>query len=270
MLTNLQVAHYQQNGFLNAGPALDQQEVAELRQDLERVLENAGKSGPQPVMCHNMARDQSQPVWQIVNIWQASPAFNMLLFNPVIAGAAAQLSGARALRIWHDQIQYKPAGVGGVNMWHQDSPYWPVLREKDQQITAWIALDDVDATNGAMSMVPGSHRWGDQIAFLHTLKDFHAMPAEFAGHPTPVELCPVQAGHVHFHHSLTWHGSHGNTSGRPRRAIALHFMNERTTYTPDGEHPMKPFIDVQTGEPITGPAFPEVWAGGAVQTPGPR
>ncbi len=263
MLSPAQVAQYQEKGFLNAGFAVPAGEVDRLRAELERVLQNAGGPGPQPVLCHNMSKNPAQPVWQIVNIWQASPAFQKLLENPVISGAAAQLCAARELRIWHDQIQYKPAGVGGVNMWHQDSPYWAVLREKDQQITAWIALDDVDASNGAMSMVPGSHRWGNQIAFLHTLKDFQAMPPEFQGHPTPVELCPVKMGHVHFHHSLTWHGSQANTSGRPRRAIALHFMNERTTYTAQGEHPMKPFIHVAEGQPIIGEAFPKVWENGA-------
>src|SRR5207248_1136185 len=124
-------------------------------------------------------------------------------------------------------IQYKPAAIGGVNMWHQDSPYWPILTPKDVQLTAWVALDDADAENGCMSMVPGSHRWGDRISALHALKDFNAMPELFEGKKLEVRLCPVEKGAVHFHHPLTWHGSQANTSGRPRRAIALHFMTER-------------------------------------------
>jgi ectoine hydroxylase-related dioxygenase (phytanoyl-CoA dioxygenase family) len=135
-----------------------------------------------------------------------------------IARAVAQLSGGKEIRLWHDQIQYKPKGKGGVNMWHQDWPYWKIL-SAPHQITAWVALDEVDAENGCMSMVPGSHLWGDQIDFLHRLPSFDAMPHKFDGHDIEVKLCPVRKGQVHFHHAMTWHGSHANTSQRPRRAL---------------------------------------------------
>jgi ectoine hydroxylase-related dioxygenase (phytanoyl-CoA dioxygenase family) len=144
-------------------------------------------------------------------------------------------------------------------MWHQDSPYWPPLYPKDQQVTAWVALDDVDESNGCMSMVPGSHAWGDQVAFLHTLKNFDDMPREFQGGKIEVRRCPVRRGEVHYHHALTWHGSQANTSDRPRRAVALHFMTERTRYDASKDHVMKPFIESADGEPVRGAHFPRTW-----------
>jgi phytanoyl-CoA hydroxylase len=74
-----------------------------------------------------------------------------------------------------------------------------------------------------------------------------------------VKTCPVKKGEVHFHHSLTWHGSHANTSGRPRRAIALHFMTDETRYVAAGQHCMKPFVEVADGEKLRGKHFPLVW-----------
>jgi len=65
---------------------------------------------------------------------------------------------------------------------------------------------------------------------------------------------------VHYHHALTWHGSAANTSNRPRRAIALHFMNEQTLFRAGGEHPMKRFVNVPDGAAISGDAFPLVWS----------
>ena len=70
--------------------------------------------------------------------------------------------------------------------------------------------------------------------------------------------CPVKKGEVHYHHALTWHGSHANTSGRPRRAIALHYMTGDTRYVASGEHPMKPFVEVGDGEVLQGETFPLV------------
>ncbi len=42
--------------------------------------------------------------------------------------------------------------------WHQDAYYWPLYPE--DSITAWIAFLDSDEENGAMRVVPGSHRAG--------------------------------------------------------------------------------------------------------------
>jgi len=122
-----------------------------------------------------------------------------------------------------------------------------------------VALDDVDESNGCMSMVPGSHLWGREIDFLHTLKDFKDMPAEYKGHKIEVRLCPVPKGYVHYHHPLTWHGSHANHSGRPRRAIAFHYMTQDTVYVESGNHIMKPYITVDDGEMLQGEVFPRVW-----------
>jgi ectoine hydroxylase-related dioxygenase (phytanoyl-CoA dioxygenase family) len=261
MLTAEKIARYRQDGFVKGSHVLSNGEVDELRDEMSRVIRDQDrKDVRQPVLLRNLSGNDDAPVWQIVNIWEASDAFARLIRNRTIGEEAAQLAGASELRIWHDQIQYKPAGKGGVNMWHQDSPYWPPLEPKDQQITAWVALDDVDESNGCMSMVPGSHRWGNQIEFLHTIESFDAMPSEFDGHAIEVRTCPVRAGEVHYHHSLAWHGSRANTSDRPRRAIALHFITPKTKYAgAAGDHSMKPFIDVADGVMLQGKHFPITW-----------
>ncbi|HEY8665507.1 MAG TPA: phytanoyl-CoA dioxygenase family protein [Tepidisphaeraceae bacterium] len=258
MLTAAQVQQFQNDGFLLGSRVIDDQQVEVLRNELTRVIdtEPVGENGPFRIV--NLHSDQKTPVWQILNIWLKSEPFKQLLFNQVITEEIAQLTGGREVRLWHDQIQYKPAGIGGVNMWHQDHPYWANIKPA-VQVSAWVALDDVDASNGCMSMVPGSHLWGNQISFLHTLKSFDAMPKEHAGHAIEVRLAPVRKGHVHYHHALTWHGSHANTSGRPRRAIALHYMPEQTLHVAAGAHPLKSFITVPDGAPMAGEYFPLVW-----------
>ena len=262
MLTVEQVEQYRRSGFVNGGPVLGDEEVKALQDEVLRVIDDReNPSTPQPVLLHNMSQDADHPIWQIVNIWQASPAFRHLIDNPKLGAMAAQLSGARELRIWHDQVQYKPKARGGRLHWHQDSPLWPTLQPKTAQITAWIALDDAEADNGCMYMVPGSHKWGDQQERVAEMPDGIGLPETFEGHPLHYVICPVKRGHVHFHHSLTWHGSGTNHSNRPRRAIAIHFMTEDTTFDACGEHSMKPFIEVPDGARLTGDTFPLVWSG---------
>lgn len=258
MLSPAQVAQFQRDGFLLGDKVLSDEFVERLRADLARVLDDRdNKSVKQPVLLRDIGRPP-EPIWQIVNIWEAADTFKDLLCVPRVVEEVGQLTGAKQLRVWHDQIQFKPAGKGGVNMWHQDWPYWDLLSQP-AQVTAWFALDDVDADNGAMSMVPGSHKWGDQVAFLHTFKQFEDMPAQWNGHKTPVKLCAAKKGHVHYHHGLTWHGSAANRSDRPRRAIAIHYMTENTCYLP-GTHPMNQFTKhLARGQMMEGEHFPLVW-----------
>jgi phytanoyl-CoA hydroxylase len=258
MLTLEQEAAFKKNGYVLGGQVLTSDEVDVLRVEIDRVIADDKKPGvPQPVMLHNMSSTDS-PVWQIVNINDASGPFRNLIKSRDIAETIARLIPAETVRLWHDQIQYKPASVGGVNRWHQDAPYWPGLTPMTQ-VTAWVALDDVDEDNGCMSMVPGSHLWGNHIGFLETLKNIEAMPEEFEGHNLTVMTCPVKKGHVHFHHSLTWHGSTANQSGRPRRAIALHYMSGESVFEKSGKHPMEKFVTSGPTEPISDEEFVKVW-----------
>ena len=272
MLTPEQVEKFHLNGFVKGSRVLTDSEIETLQKETLRVIDDretvlAAPVGQKPVLLHNMARAGGQ-LWQIVDIWMASKPFKTLACSQIVAEEVQQLTGAKELRLFHDQIQYKPAAAGGVsgaaNMWHQDSPYWPVLTPKDVQVTAWVALDDVDEENGCMSMVPGSHRWGDKVAYLHSLKEFEGMPDSFDGHDVRVVTCPVEIGTVHFHHPLTWHGSAANKSGRPRRAIALHFMTERALHNGAGGHAMKHFVEAAPGEKVVGAHFPLVWAEGVL------
>jgi phytanoyl-CoA hydroxylase len=262
MLTEKQITDFHANGFVNGGHVLSDTEVDVLRSEIERVIANQTNAEiPQPVLLKNLSGNDASPVWQIVNIWEASEPFKRVMTRASIVEGLAQLTGANTLRIWHDQIQYKPAQIGGVNMWHQDAPLWPILAPMTE-VTAWVALDDVDVDNGCMSMVPGSQRWGNHIDFLNTFKSYDDMPPEYQGHTINIVRCPVKKGEVHYHHALTWHGSHANTSGRPRRAIALHYMSQETRYVASGEHVMKTFVEVADGEVMQGKHFPVVYSQG--------
>jgi ectoine hydroxylase-related dioxygenase (phytanoyl-CoA dioxygenase family) len=265
MLSEAQVKQFERDGYLHGGQVLTDAQVDTLRDEIQRVIDDDGKAGmPQPVLLRNLnANNPNAPVWQIVNIWEASPSFrDLLIFNPHISEEMSQLTGASQLRIWHDQVQYKPPMYGGTTMWHQDAPLWPIIAPMTE-VSAWVALDDVDVDNGCMWMVPGSHRWGNHMSFIREhVPTFDAMPAEFEGRSIEKRPCPVRKGEVHYHHALTWHGSPDNTSARPRRAIAIHYMTDETRYVASGNHPMKPFVEVQDGDVMRGDHFPLVWERG--------
>jgi len=138
-VTPEQIAQFEQDGFLNAGQILSDGEVDSICSELDRILEigpdGFGENDPKPVLFRdlNNAADSeyktegAKPVWQIVNIWETSKAYEELVRHPTIVEAISQLTGFADLQVWHDQIQYKPAEAGGATKWHQDAPLWPSI-----------------------------------------------------------------------------------------------------------------------------------------------
>jgi len=241
-------------------------EADALRDRMHAIIE--GRSPGKPEMLRNMAGSDERVVIQIVNAWEADELFRTHTAQPEICGMVAQLIGHPVLRVWHDQVQYKPPRIGGPTTWHQDHPYWPIIQPADL-VSAWVALEDADVENGCMWMVPGSHRWGPHKGgTIGTDADTFAPQPDLSLLPegadvTPVP-CPVKKGQVMFHHCLTWHGSPRNRSERHRPAIAVHYMPGYTRYEPARSHVMERRVTVSPGEVLTGEHFPTVWNDGAV------
>lgn len=263
MLNTQQVEKFKRDGFLNGGNVLDEATVQELSDALDAVIA-IGPNGfadgdAKPVLYRSLTPEGEEPVWQIVNIWEASDPFARLMRHPAIIEAMVQLTGFTDLQVWHDQVQFKPANHGGATPWHQDAPLWPSI-EPMTPVSAWVPFDDASEDNGCMWMVPGSHKWGNQVQYfpsqnqLQTLPDFKNVGKDFKtpdGSEVVAVPCPVKRGEVHYHHSLTWHGSPRNHSPRPRRAVAIHYMTSEAVYT-GREHTMAQYISISVGEPMIG------------------
>ncbi|MDA1191905.1 MAG: phytanoyl-CoA dioxygenase family protein [Candidatus Poribacteria bacterium] len=263
MLTAAQAKQFHENGFLNIGRVLSDDDCALLKSELFKVMNH--ETERKPVLNRNLTGRDDAVVVQIVNIWEASDAYLDLAKHPVITEAVAHLCNTDTLRIWHDQIQYKPAKAGGPTGWHQDHPLWPSIQPADL-ISAWIPMEDATLENGCMRMVPGSHKWGNQQRFIGTGEAFAPIHREPSQLPDGAELNAVPTevlkGECHLHHSLTWHGSPDNTSEKERPAIAIHFMPGHTLFQPVGRHPMDEFITVPEGTVLAGDHFPVVYQRG--------
>ena len=75
--------------------------------------------------------------------------------------------------------------------------------------SVWL-LDDFTTENGAIRMVPGSHRWGRLPQ--------EVLPDPLAPHPDQV-LLTGRAGDVVIMNTHMWHGATANRTAAPRRAL---------------------------------------------------
>lgn len=143
--------------------------------------------------------------------------------HPLLLKYVTQLLGPDVM-LWYSVIFVKPAHTRGRVPWHQDSTYWAMAKEEG--LTAWIALSEVNCENGCMRVIPGSHQWGDykhrisnsRDNLLHRGQEISGIDEKKA---VPVEL---KAGQVSFHDLRLLHSSEANDSPNPRLGIAFRFI----------------------------------------------
>ena len=202
-----------------------------------------------------------------------------LAWSPVVGSIAAGAAGAACMRLFDDQIVYKPGGQEeAIVGWHVDGDYWQTCSSQNM-LTAWIPLHDCPEEMGPLVVLDGSHRWSHLVD--RGLLSFHrADMTALARHVEELgfEFKPVtmrlKRGQFSLHHCRTIHGSYPNRSSSPRIALALHMQDGQNRYRPalrpDGR-PVQLFNDTicakdSTGFPdYTDPAvFPIIWqeAGG--------
>ncbi|HEV7213667.1 MAG TPA: phytanoyl-CoA dioxygenase family protein [Chloroflexota bacterium] len=163
------------------------------------------------------------------------PELATLTRQPIIGAIAACLTGSPSIRLWHDQLLYKPtdrpeqlARVG----WHTDRQYW-LCCSSDAMLTAWIPFHDCDEEMGSIAFVEGSQHWTEQSKGLNFFSnDLTAIEEGFAssGRPVVKTTMTFRKGQVSFHNCRTIHGSGPNRRREPRRAIAVHLQDEANSY----------------------------------------
>ena len=72
-----------------------------------------------------------------------------------LAAIAAQLLRTQGLWLYEDSVLVKEPGTTERTAFHQDMAYFHL--DGDQVCTTWVPLDRVDAENGAVQFVRGSH-----------------------------------------------------------------------------------------------------------------
>jgi len=164
-----------------------------------------------------------------------------LALSPVIGAIAARLAGSEMIRLWDDQLVWKPptrSDEGGTVVgWHTDRAYWMTCTS-EEMLTAWIPLHDCSLAHGPIMVIDGSHRWSG----TDTLRDFKkqdlgppALHLERAQLHALTRRLALQKGQVSFHHCRTLHASDHNRADSPRVSLAVHLQ--------DGANRWRPFRD---------------------------
>src|SRR5581483_1016206 len=148
------------------------------------------------------------------------PYFRDYVRHPTWLALARALLGEEAAGQAPEWVN-KPPGREAPTPPHQDNYYFNL--KPPNVLTVWLALDQVDAGNGCLRYVAGSHRRGlrphgrsNVLGFSQGIADYG--PADLA-HEAEIHLQP---GDAVVHHGETIHRAEPNRSrDRQRRAFAM-------------------------------------------------
>lgn len=254
------VEEFERRGFVQGIRVLSDAQVDALHAELDELMAPECEGAEHFYEYHaNESEDPGAVLFHALGAWRVRPGFHDLLWSPAFLMAAYQLLGA-PIRLFHDQLFAKPQRHGGVVAWHQDYSYWTWTRPI-AHLTAWIALDDVDESNGCLHYVPGSHRWGllektGLTGQMDSVRDVLA-PEQIEAFDERVAV-QMPRGMASFHHPLTMHGSYGNHSDRPRRATVINVMADGVLSSASDEAfpGTTRYPRVPAGEPMGGDGYP--------------
>ena len=216
MLTDVQVDHYNEHGFVVPDYRLGADTVESIKSAHTRL-----------VTAHPQYADYCGA------LLLADFSFLNYANNPAILDMVEQIIGPD-IALWNSSLFAKPARVGSRTPWHQDGEYWPI--RPLATCTVWIALDDATIDNGCLRFLPGSHK-------KRTLAEHHHNDAKDIA--LPLELDPslvdesravnllLEAGQMSLHDVYLMHGSEPNRSATPRRGMTLRYMPTTSVYRRD-------------------------------------
>ena len=219
MLNDAQIAQYKEDGYVVVADLLGSDTLDALRTVTEVIV--AGAAG---IETHTDALDLEEShrpdaprVRRIKKPHLVHPFYRELAAHPAIMAALTPLIGENIRLRGGGKVNIKAAGYGAPVEWHQDWAFYPHTNQ--DVLAVGILLDDMDADNGPVLFLPGSHRGPiydhhSQGAFCGAI-DVSATGLDVSG----AREIHAPAGTVTIHHARLVHGSAMNTSERQRRIL---------------------------------------------------
>lgn len=196
------VESYRRDGYWLAPELLTPDECGRLKEEALRLL-----------------REKAAPDATVhVSVAMYSPMYYRLASDPRFV----EILGAimpEGVMFLNDKFVFKSGEQRFATPWHYDAMYWTGTRSK---ISVWIPLDDVDAGNGALRVVRGSHLrdWKPRpTGGVGKRNEFFNQVEEGQWDPKDDIVCAMKKGGAVFFSDKLLHASCPNESGKDRYVV---------------------------------------------------
>src|SRR5262247_1031735 len=219
-LSDAQIASWRRDGYLAVPRVIDAERVEQLRRVTVAFVERSrALSRSDDVFDLDPRHTAATPiVRRIKNPADHDPLYAWVALESAILDIVAELLGP-SIRFHHSKLNLKGGHIGAPVEVHQDAAFYP--HSNDDVLAVGLLLDDATAENGAMAVLPRSHRgpiythFDAQGRFVGCMRDEDIARLDRSG----AVLLDLPAGSIHIHHYRLVHWSAPNTSPGDRRLL---------------------------------------------------
>jgi ectoine hydroxylase-related dioxygenase (phytanoyl-CoA dioxygenase family) len=223
LLTDSQIASYQEHGYLVLERHLPEAILQNIRAEITRFEEEArAMTASNDRLDLEDSHSPEDPRLRRIKLpHRISDVVHDLMYSDHILAPARDLIGPD-LRLHTTKLNMKSAGYGAAVEWHQDYAFYP--HTNDDILAIGVIIDDMEDENGPLMVYPGSHKGP---VYDHHVDDVFAgafVPEAVGLNPADAVALKGPAGSISIHHGRILHGSALNTSARSRRILFYEMM----------------------------------------------
>lgn len=234
-LNAAQIQQFKIDGYLILRGVLDTPQLNELTLITKQHVENA-------VMPFELETDVKYPgapeskdamgghtIRRLLHAYERDGAFKLIANRADLTRSIQQILGASHLLLnpnHHNCIMTKQPAFSSETLWHRDTRYWNFSNK--YLINAWFALGDEKLENGAMKILPGSHRWDVQDDALDDAQFLKLDHPYNQDRLATERLVPLNAGDVLLFSAHCFHAAGKNTTKQPKYSLVYTYHGEDT------------------------------------------
>ncbi len=249
MLTKAQIQQFKIDGYLLLPQVLSEVELSALRKKTTEHLKNriqpfeleAEVDYPGAPNSEHAAGGDT--IRRLLNAHHRDYVYKKLSKHQFVIQSIQKILKCETLALnpnHHNCIMTKQPQFSSKTMWHRDTRYWNFSDK--YLINSWVAFGDEKQENGAMSILPGSHRWEvendalDEHQFLKTNHPYNQQRLSTA------RLVELNAGDILLFSAHCFHAAGNNQTSKSKFSLVYTYHGESTKPIANTPSALKPVI----------------------------
>ena len=224
MLTQEQITHWKEEGYVIVPDFFSKKEVELMRNEMDSLCQQGHGYSP-ATDPDGKTHSKGAINFQIIPLNSKSELFKSVPYIPKVKNSLTGLLGPDIIHIL-DQIFLKPPGNGAATGWHTDNAYFNVP-DPTGGTGLWVALHDANEENGTMRVIPKSHL--QALPHVRDMSSDHHVTCATEIDPSQAVLAEVPAGGVVFFNFGVAHATGSNPTDKPRAGAAFHYATPEQT-----------------------------------------
>lgn len=234
-LSHAQIQQFKIDGYLVLPSILNERECFELnaltKAHLAKRIEpfelEADVKYPGAPQSHDSKGGNT--IRRLLMAYQRDPLFQANAERKEILDNIKQILGTDTLLLnpnHHNCVMTKLPEFSSETLWHRDTRYWNFNNK--YLVNAWFALGDEQQANGAMKILPGSHRWEVQDDALDEAQFLKLDHPDNQWRLETQRLVTLKAGDVLLFSAHCFHAAGKNLTDQAKQSMVFTYHGEDT------------------------------------------